>query len=124
MPKAIHCPYFMQKTNKGIVCENGVKVESRRKTEIDNFIQRYCGDLDGFKLCKNARSLSIKYGEITETRGRKPYIFSAEALKKLINTFEKHGWKPGYYTDFECSRFKCYQKLKELGLIKKVEGKK
>jgi hypothetical protein len=119
MPKAIHCPYFMQKCKKGIVCENGVKVESRRETGIDDFIQRYCGNMDGYKKCKNAMGLRIKYGEIPEVRGRKRYIFSPEELKRLKRTFEKHGWKPGYYTDFECSRFTCYQKLKELGLIRK-----
>jgi hypothetical protein len=118
MPKAIHCPYFVQRCKKCIVCEGGLKVEKRTNTELINFAHNFCGNLEGYKRCKNARFLNIKYGEIPETRGRKKFVFPAEELVRLKKIFVKHGWKPGYYIGFGCSHETCYRKLKELGLIK------
>jgi hypothetical protein len=118
MPKAIHCPYFVQKCKKSIICEGGLRVEKKRDEELTNFAHNFCGNLEGYKRCRNARALDIKYGEVTEKRGRKKYDFTSEEIIRLKKIFVKHGWKPGYYTGFGCSHETCYRKLKELGLIK------
>lgn len=55
--------------------------------------------------------------------GRKKYDWSDEELKRLKDTYERHGWKMGYYMNFGCSYMTCYRKLIELGLLSdKEEG--
>jgi uncharacterized protein CbrC (UPF0167 family) len=50
-------------------------------------------------------------------KGKPRYNWPAEEHQRLIDTYNKHGWKMGYYMDFGCSYMTCKRELERLGLL-------
>lgn len=126
MPKAIFCPYYVrEEKNVKILCEGGLSITFIEKKAKSNFVGGFCGDLTGYKRCKNAKKIQSKYEpKIKSKTGRKKYNWSEEELRRLKNLHMKHGWKMGYYLDFGCSYMTCFRKLQEIGYISKKDRRR